>query len=469
MPLFFPEGGTSPVRKRDPFDLPGSALGVFFLVSALFPVMVSCEGETPISNWEVAGPYPADQVNREVYPNFYAIFLAPWSKVPSGLDGVVDLNGLFPRENTGGDLALARRVFTSHEEAEIELELECSGETDVFLNGWPVFSTRGRSAGSEDQPPGGSGPTHRVSLPLEKGLNEVLLMISSQTEEWAFRGLSSRPLPSKRLALEPAEEVWATPDTFLTPESVLKDPTRDLLYVTNFDNQFGQKPEPSGYVSILSMDGEILEHRWVAGLSAPTGMDIWRDTLFVAEREHLLAIDLGTGEVAGRWPIPDPVFPNDLVIDESGTVYISDTRTDDWADSRIYRFKEGQFDIFANEGISRANGLWISDGWLIVGSSGDGLLKRVELSTGRVETIVSLGAGIIDGIRVDEAGNYLVSHWEGQLYRISPSGEIVELLDSRPDGWNTADFEFLPERNLVLFPTFLDNRVRAVHIGGGPS
>ena len=244
----------------------------------------------------------------------------------------------------------------------------------------------------------------------------------------------------------------------------MKDPNRDVLYVTNFDNEYTSKPEPSGYISRLGLDGGVLDHRWVENLHAPTGMDIWRDTLFVAERENLLAVDLASGEIAGRWPIPDPVFPNDLVIDGDGTIYISDTRTGDWAESRIYRFRNGEFDVFANEGISRANGLWIDEGWLIVGNSGDGLLKKVELSTGRMEDIISFGAGIIDGIRMDGDGSLLVSRWEGQLFRISREGEVLELLDALPQGWNTADFEYLPEEALLIIPTFLDNRVRAIRI-----
>ena len=95
---------------------------------------------------------------------------------------------------------------------------------------------------------------------------------------------------------------------------------------------------------------------------------------------------------------------------------------------------------------------------------GDGLLKRVELATGSVEPIISLGAGIIDGIRTDESGDFLVSHWEGQLYRITPDGRIERLLNGQPDRWNTADFEYLPNDSVLLIPTFLDNRVRAVRI-----
>jgi sugar lactone lactonase YvrE len=411
--------------------------------------------QTPVSDWQVAGPYPVDRVDREAYPNFYTIFLAPWQAVTADTEGSVDLEPYLARENPAGDLAIARHVFWAPDDGVMNLFLAYSGEVDLFFNGYKLFSGhRGDGAGSPDV----------IPLYLKRGLNEIYLMASDGEGGWGFQVGTADALEPKAQAHERTSELWSTEDVFLTSESVLKDPNRDILYVTNFDNQFSQKPEPSGFISTLSMDGEILNLRWVEGLHAPTGMDIWNDTLFVCEREHLLAIELATGQVAGRWKIPEAVFPNDLVIDSEGTIYISDTRTGDWDESRIYRFRDGHFDIFANEGISRANGLWIHDGWLIVGSSGDGYLKKVELSTGRVERIISLGWGVIDGIRVDSHGNYLVSHWEGQLYRISPDGQVLEILDALPEGWNTADFEYLPEEGILLIPTFLDNRVRAIQI-----
>jgi sugar lactone lactonase YvrE len=440
--------------------------GVFLLLGGLCFLPGPVGAQTPVPRWKVAGPYPAERVNRAAYPNFYSIFLAPWQEVQADPQGLVDLNLHVSRENPQGDLVIARQVFRSDRDTVMDLHLGFAGDVDVFFDRGRVYSGHRPESPSEGTALAEMAWSDRVPLYVKKGLNEIFLMVSSQAEPWAFRAGTGEPLEPKLLAHDSAREVWATPDTFLTSESVLKDPNRPLLYVTSFDNEYTRKPEPSGYISKLSLDGEILEHHWVDGLHAPTGMDCWRDTLYVAERENLLAIDMATGEIAGRWAIPDPVFPNDLVIDDQGTVYISDTRTGNWSDSRIYRFRNGRFDIFANEGIDGANGLWIQDGWLIVGSSGDGLLKRVELSTGRMETIVSLGAGIIDGIRVDPEGNYLVSHWEGQLYRISSGGEVVELLDALPEGWNTADFEYLPEQKLILMPTFLDNRVRAIRIGG---
>jgi hypothetical protein len=425
------------------------------------------EREVPegmIWNWAVSQAIPVERVRREAYPSFFSIFLTDWRLLEADVRGLVDIADRTARQNPSGDLALARHIFFSDEDRVMNLSFGYSDEIDFFFNGRRVFSGQSRYQGRDPSFLGILGLHDQVPVQVRKGLNEILLMVTEVFGGWGFMVQADRELSPKPTDHAATAEVWMTPDTFLTPESVLKDPIRDVIYVTNFDTNYGSKPDPSGFVSRLSMDGEILDLNWVEGLDAPTGMDIWRDTLYVAERENLVAIDLATGTIAGRWAIPDPVFPNDLVIDDGGTIYISDTRSGNPIDSRIYRFRDGAFDIFANAGIEQANGLWIHEGWLMVGNSGDGMLKRVELETGKMEDILSLGAGILDGIRVDAEGNLLVSHWEGRVYRISPGGELVEILDAASQGWNTADFEFLPEENLLLIPTFTDNRVRAVRI-----
>jgi len=435
---------------------------LFFLAAA--SAFAQTPTENPVPTWMVSGAYPMDRVSRDVYPNFYGIFLADWRLVETQSSGLLDITSRTTRQNESGDVVLARHIFSSAEDRTMNLSFGYSEEIDLFFNGQRLYRGQGDSSQQSATSLSDLVLHNQVPVQVKSGLNEILVMVSAVSGEWGFKMLADGELAAKAIDHSISEQVWMTPDTFLTPETVLKDPNRDILYVSNFDNQYSRKPEPSGYISRLSMDGEILVLQWVDGLHAPTGMDTWRDTLYVAEREHLLAIDLASGTIAGRWPIPDPVFPNDVVIDDRGTVYVSDTRTGDWAESRIYRFRDGEFDVFANEGISRANGIWIHEGWLFVGSSGDGLLKRVDLETGRVEVVLSLGAGIIDGMRVDRDGNILVSHWEGQLYRISPEGDLVEILDAMPERWNVADFEYLPDESLLLIPTFLDNRVRAVRI-----
>lgn len=427
------------------------------------PARVRPEGM--VTPWAVSQAFPAERVNRSGYPGFFSLFLADWQRLEADVRGLVDIAKRTARQNANGDLVLARHVFYSSEDQPLNLTFGYSDEVDVFFNGARLFSGKSRYQGRDPSFLGILGLNDQLSVRARKGLNEFLLMVTESFGGWGFMVQADDELRPKPVDHAVTAEVWATPDSFLTPESVLKDPARDVLYVTNFDTDFASKPEPSGFLSRVSLDGTILDLKWVEGLHAPAGMDIRNDTLFVAERRQVAAIDLARGKVVARWPIPDAVFPNDLVIGDDGTMYISDTRSGDPEGSRIYRFRDGTFDVFAEPGIRQANGLWIHDGWLIVGNSGDGMLKRLDLETGRMEDVICLGAGIIDGIRVDRAGNLLVSHWSGQVYRITPDLELVEILDAGVEGWNTADFEFLPEEDLLVFPTFLDNRVRAVRIG----
>ncbi|MBM3956590.1 MAG: SMP-30/gluconolactonase/LRE family protein, partial [Gemmatimonadetes bacterium] len=421
--------------------------------------------QVPIKGWSAAGPYPAAQVNRSAYPGFYGIFGAAWRQVDADAEGAVDLTTRFPGEApAGGKLAIARRVFSSDRDQSLEFSLGWAGDVDVFINRQPVFSGRESACTTDATALTRPECATRLELPVRRGLNEISVMVGSGAGGWAFRAATAEALPEKLMDHGEVEEAWATPDTFLTPESVLKDPERDVLYVTSFDNQYATRSAPSGYISTLSLDGRVLEHRWLDGLNAPTGMDIRNDTLFVCERIDLLAIEVATRRIVGRWPIPDVVFPIDLVAGDDGSVYISDTRTGNWPASRIYRFLDGAFEVFADEGIDGANGLWIHDAALLVGNSGDGMLKRVNLTTRQVEDVVSLGSGIVDGIRVDEDGNVLVSFWEGQIFRISPTADVIELLDALPARWNTADFEYIPEQRLLVVPTFTENRVRALRL-----
>jgi len=73
--------------------------------------------------------------------------------------------------------------------------------------------------------------------------------------------------------------------------------------------------------------------------------------------------------------------------------------------------------------------------------------------------VASFPEGFIDGIRVDNNGNYIVSLWKGKIYRVKDSGEIELIFHTENKGYFTADFEYIPEKNLLIIPTFFENRV----------
>jgi sugar lactone lactonase YvrE len=259
--------------------------------------------------------------------------------------------------------------------------------------------------------------------------------------------------------------VWETPDVFKIPESVVYDEARDVLYVTSYD-----KIEPghfeTGFISRVQPDGRIKDLHWVTGLDGPCGMTISGDRLFVVEapRRTLVEIDIESGTILKRYPTQGTRFLNDVVADESGNIYITNS-TRASAESDIFKCKNGQCEMWKDgHELHGANGVFIQGDELLVGSSGNGFLKAVSLKDGRTRNIVCLGAGVIDGIRIDNKGNYLVSHWEGKAYIVSPSGEVTEILDARDAGLNLADFEFIQQQNLLIIPTFLGNRVCAYRL-----
>jgi len=425
------------------------------------------EVETPantIMDWEISRMFPAPPGPRDVYPRFYTIYFAGWEQVTPEPSGLVDIARYRQRSGQSPELVLARAIVRADQRQEITLSFGYSDEIDLFFNGNKVFYGNSSYQYRDRSFLGIVGPFDHVRLKLEKGLNEILLMVTENFGGWGFMARSDRELHLPIKEHHRVEQVWATDSVFLTPETVIYDGERDVLYVSNFDVQFGQKSEPSGYISRLSPEGEVLELEWVPALNAPTGMGIYDGKLYTTERRTLTEIDLESGAVLNRYEIPDVDFPNDLAIDSDGTIYISDTRPSSRRDSRIYRFRDNEFEVWLDDyDVYWSNGLYIHDGELLIGNSGDGVVRAVDLETKRMRDVISLGAGVIDGFRIANSGDYLMSHWEGQVYVVSPEGGIVEILDTIGKD-NSADFEYIKQRNLLILPTFVSNRVVAYRV-----
>jgi len=347
----------------------------------------------------------------------------------------------------------------------VKFSLGYSDDVTVFLNGKPWFSGISGYKSRDPSFVGAVGLYDTVYLPLQKGLNEIFLIVTESFGGWGFMGRTDPPLMAPIKRHDALTKVWETPQEFKVPESVLYDPKRNILYVSSF-NRVGRTKPRQGFLSRLTVDGRIEELHWITDLDGPCGMGIHKDRLYVVESTgNLVEIDIDTGQVAQRHRVPKTHFLNDLAIDRSGAVYMSNTSQAPAA-TDIFRYTGGRCEVWRGGiDLHRSNGLFIHDSHLIVGNSGDGLVKRINLADGRLSTLACLGAGVNDGIRVDNEGNYLVSHWGGRVYRISPTGSnVVEILDTSRQGRNCADFEYVKDKNLLVIPTFLGNSVMAYRV-----
>ncbi len=414
-----------------------------------------------LADWAISKRFDAARINAEAYPEFLPIFYAQWQKVAAEPPGLLNLSRHVGGTPTGPDCVWARTFVQSDRKQTVRLTFGYSDDVTMFLNGKKLFTGRSGYRSRDPSFLGVVGLHDSVYLPLEAGLNEVFLMVTERFGGWGFICKADRTLDAPVKHHDLLAKVWETPPEFKIPESALYDRERDVVYVTSFD-KVGRRESPTGFISKLKLDGTIEELKWVTDLDGPCGMALHNGSLFVAESGgRLTEIDTASGTTVRRSLIPESTFLNDVTADERGIVYVTDsTRGDGGRD--IYRCEDGECEAWlAGDEVHRANGLLFADGRLLVGSTGHGSLKTVSLDDRRVRTVTCLGAGVVDGIRPDGEGNYLVSRWEGKVFRVSPSGDVVEILDTIGSGLNTADFEYIPEKRLLIIPTFLGNNVVA--------
>ncbi len=250
--------------------------------------------------------------------------------------------------------------------------------------------------------------------------------------------------------------VWESGNGFKTPESVLWYPDENVFFVSNINSQPAAK-DGNGFISKLRMDGSVLELKWGIGLDAPKGMVILDGYLFVTDIDRLVKFNLLDGSIARIYSADQAGFLNDVAVDDSGRVYVSDMSD---GNSVIYRLEKDVLDIWLSgaEQVSRPNGLYYMNGWLYFGNSGTGQIKKVNVTSHLVEVVAGAGHGI-DGLKLDGQGRFIISDWSGKTELIQPGTAPVLLLDTSSDQVNSADFEYVIKENLLVIPTFGDNRV----------
>ncbi|MCI0400232.1 MAG: SMP-30/gluconolactonase/LRE family protein [Gammaproteobacteria bacterium] len=260
-------------------------------------------------------------------------------------------------------------------------------------------------------------------------------------------------------------QIWETPAIFEQPESVIYDRERGILYVSNISGAADEK-DGQGFLSKVSVDGEIIELEWVTSLNAPKGLALYQDALYVADIDTLLEIDVEKGKVIHRYEAPGAVFLNDVTVDEQGSVYVSDMMA-----NTIYRLSGGEFGIWLQSpDLESPNGLFAEEDRLVVGTWGvrtegfdtktPGHLKVISQHD---KSIRSLGNGApignLDGVEADRDGDYYVTDWvAGELYHIGPTGKAESLLTLAK---GSADLEYVQDLDLIVIPMMLDNKLVA--------
>lgn len=249
-------------------------------------------------------------------------------------------------------------------------------------------------------------------------------------------------------------KIWSTDSVFKVPESVCIDEKRKVLYVSNIDGQPWEK-DGKGSIGKLGLDGKPIAVEWVKGLSAPKGMAIYKNLMYVADITEVSVIDLDKGEIKKRIAIPNAEALNDVTVDDRGNVYVSDSKG-----KRIYVLK-GDYATPHVEELKGPNGVkWFKDNLYLLDNSS---FYRVEYDRKLTKLADGMEGGV-DGIEPINEKEFLVSCWAGVIYYIYPDGTKEKLLDTRNTKFNTADITFDPISRIIYVPTFWKNTIVAYEL-----
>lgn len=251
------------------------------------------------------------------------------------------------------------------------------------------------------------------------------------------------------------EHLW-TLEGFNNPESIVLGPDGETLYITNVAGEAAEA-DGEGFISRVSLTGQLLERQWSAGLNAPKGIASDGDSLFVSDIDALVQIDLVSGEIIQRLPIPGAAFLNDVAIAPDGAVLISDS-----AGARIYRVEGNDISIHAEgDWLSGANGLLFEGATLLISTMGTSALFALDAPAAAPRQISGdLGNG--DGIAVLGNGQYLVSEWPGRLFLVASGDDPQTLIDTRDEEIYFNDFLLIGD--VLLIPNWQPSTLTAYRV-----
>jgi hypothetical protein len=248
---------------------------------------------------------------------------------------------------------------------------------------------------------------------------------------------------------------WETDTLLKVPESVLYDAQENLLYVSNVDGTEPWEKDEKGSIATINLNGKIIAAEWVAGLNAPKGMAKYGDDLYVADIDRIVVINVKRAAITKVIPVPGAQTLNDIVTDNQGTLYVSDTRG-----KKIYKVGGNITTVLLDStALKSPNGLHWYNNTLYVLDAGS-LYKM-----GKDQSFLKLAEGMeggTDGIVQVTNNEFIISCWAGSIWYVNDTDGSKELLlAARENGPNAADMGYNTAKRMVYVPTFFSNTVVA--------
>ena len=375
-----------------------------------------------MDNWQLSEPFALLNADFSKYPA-QEYQKTKWQNVKSDRTGLVDVSRYYSRQRRAGDCILAKTIISTDRDTLMRIGFGYSDFISIYLDKKPLFTGFSAYQSRDKSFLGIVGYFDNVYLPLKKGDNELLVMVGESMGGWGFCFRKEDEV----FIDKSIEKKWTLKDSLSMPEAVVYDPGTNALYVANYYN------EGNEYITKVSLSGKVIKRDWISGLRLCTGMAIDNNKLYAVNRNALIVIDLIKEKVIEKIPLKGMLAPNDITIDNEGTIYISDLPA-----NAVFKLNNGVPEKWVDN-LDGPNGLLYENGNILIGQN-----KRIDIVNIKdksSKTMAKFESGSnIDGLQSDGNGNYLVSDYNGKLYRVFPDGKKIVLMNTVTPGKQIADF-----------------------------
>lgn len=240
-------------------------------------------------------------------------------------------------------------------------------------------------------------------------------------------------------------QAWTATAAFESPESAAISRRHDAIFVSNVS---GYEKNRNGFISRLSLAGEVLDLVWIDGLNAPTGLAVDEDTLWAVDFDRLVEIDIPSKTMRRYYPAPDanPLL-NDVAIAADGEIFVTGS-----ASNTVYRRTDSALEPWSRDEdlLKYANGIYAEDEFVIVAAFN---LIRISRSDRRAEKMGDERHPTdLEGVKPDAHGGLFVSAiGDRPLLHIDGEGRVDELMRGSEF---IADFDLVDD--FLVAPTSPD-------------
>ena len=256
---------------------------------------------------------------------------------------------------------------------------------------------------------------------------------------------------------------------FRFAESMAYDEVRDLYVAVNAG--IAQDVIPNdGYISLINPDGTTHTLKWIGvdrnglTLNHPLGSDIINGLLYVADINVVRWFDMESGEPRGSVVVDDAQRFNDIEVAADGTIWATQTGTDESGTWRVYRIGPDGDSSVVVEGapLARPNGIAFDpDGNIVVVNIGDNAVLTFSPDGELVRTEHAVDGGNDGLVVLDDGTKYVSSVRIGTVSRIRP-GEAAEVVASGIP--SAASMAYDSKRNRLLIPMNNWNAITIVEL-----